>query len=319
MPQSSDLASNSISTPLRLAVIGAGVMGRRHMNAANMSPGVTLSVVYDADADQCAAAAEQFDCFAAASLEAVCAQADAAVIATPTQAHHAVTMVCLSSGLHCLVEKPLAMTEPECRDLIDSAAVKHLVLQVGHTERFNPAIDALWTQNLAPEKILAIKACRMNPPAARAIRDDEVLDLMIHDLDVILALKQAPVLEITARNLGAEHSEAVLTFADGTKATVSASRTATERARNIEVATNTGTLHVDYAERRAWAVPSADGADDISSPQALKVESNDPLQQQLAHFAACIHGVHPPRVSGEHALTTMKLAWRIQAAMGKGA
>lgn len=300
-------------------MIGAGVMGRRHMHAANVSTAVTLSIIYDLDTDRHTEAAGEFNCTAAASLEDACAQADAAVIATPTQAHHSAAMVCLNAGLHCLVEKPLALTEPECRALIDSAAVKNLVLQVGHTERFNPAIEALWTQNLTPGEIRALTAHRMNPPATRIIKDDEILDLMVHDLDVILALKQAPVLEVAARSLGAEHSEAVLTFADGTKATLSASRTATERARDLEVLTNTGTIHVDYADRRAWAVSSSSGADSASSPQPIKVESGDPLQQQLAHFAACIHGVHPPRVSGEHALATMKLAWRIQAALRKDA
>ncbi len=300
-------------------MIGAGVMGRRHMHAANVSTAVTLSIIYDLDTDRRTEAAGEFNCTAAASLEDACAQADAAVIATPTHAHHSAAMVCLNAGLHCLVEKPLALTEPECRALIDSAAVKNLVLQVGHTERFNPAIEALWTQNLTPGEIRALTAHRMNLPATRIIKDDEILDLMVHDLDVILALKQAPVLEVAARSLGAEHSEAVLTFADGTKATLSASRTATERARDLEVLTNTDTIHVDYADRRAWAVSSSSGADSASSPQPIKVESGDPLQQQLAHFAACIHGVHPPRVSGEHALATMKLAWRIQAALRKDA
>ncbi len=307
--------SNAESTPVRLAVIGAGVMGRKHMHAANASAAVILSIIYDVDADHRAAAADEFKCMAAASLEEACAQADAAVIATPTQAHHSAAMTCLNAGLHCLVEKPLASTEPECRALIDSAAVKNLVLQVGHTERFNPAVETLSAQTLAPGEIHTITARRMNPPASRIIKDDEILDLMVHDLDVVLALKQTPVLEVAAENLGTEHSKAVLTFSDGTKATLSASRTATERARDIEVTTRTKTVHVDYAERRAWTTPIPNGAGSTSTPETLRVGSGDPLQQQLAHFAACIHGVHPPRVSGEHALATMKLAWRIQAAL----
>ena len=227
MPQE----TGSKLTPLRLAVIGCGKMGLRHMQAARDVLGVTLSAVYDSNAERAAEAGESFGASVAASLEAVCNMSDAAVIATPTRAHSAVTKTCLKAGLHCLVEKPLALSETECREIVDTAAVKNLILQVGHVERFNPAVEALLEQNLAPENIHSITARRLNPSTSRVIEDDVVLDLMIHDLDLIAALKCAPVVGISARNLGAEHSEAAMTFADGTVATVTANRNAAERTR----------------------------------------------------------------------------------------
>ncbi len=306
---------NSAINPIRLAVIGAGVMGRRHMRAAKNCTAVTLGAVFDIHRKRSTAAAQEFETVPAASLEEVRDLADCAVIATPTTAHTTVTINCLDAGLHCLVEKPLAPSEPECRKLIDTAAVKNLLLQVGHTERFNPAVEVLWNQNLAAADIRSISARRMNPPNPRVIEDDVVLDLMVHDLDMVLALKQSPVLEVAARELGAEHAQTVLTFADGTKATITASRTAPQRIRDIKVMTNCGAVHVDYAERTAWTDRSLNGVHASVERRALSVKRSDPLEQQLTHFAACIRGARAPRVSGDHALATLKLAWRIRGAL----
>ena len=305
---------SSTTDSIRLAVIGAGVMGRRHMQAAKTDAAVKLSAVYDIHSDRAAVAAQEFGTHSAASLEVACGLANAAVIATPTRTHKAVAMTCLSAGLHCLIEKPLAPSETECRELIDTASVKNLLLQVGHTERFNPAVETLWDQNLAPGDIRSISARRMNPATPRVIEDDVVVDLMVHDLDVILALKCAPVLEVAARDLAAEHSEAILTFADGAKATLAASRTAPERIREIEVVTDGTVVHVNYADRTAWANHRRSGESGSLERCSLTVGGGDALQQQLAHFAACIRGAKS-RVSGDHALVAMKLAWRIQAAI----
>ena len=312
-------STNAQHNPLSLTVIGAGAMGLKHMRAACTNPAITLSAVFDRDEGRCKSTAEEFACIAATSLENACELAEAAVVATPTNAHYSVAIAFLNAGLHCIVEKPLAPTEPQCQDLIDSAAINNLVLQVGHSERFNPALEALWNQNLKCSDIRAIEARRMNPEAARPIRDDEILDLMVHDLDVILALKRSPILEVSAHKISKEHSKAILTFADGTKATLSASRKADRQVRDLEVVTNTRTTHVDYSEQRAWITYDLNRTESTSYPQAMKVESRDPLQHQLTHFAESIRGEHPPRVSGEHALATMKLAWRIQAALKNAA
>jgi predicted dehydrogenase len=303
-------------SPLRLAVVGCGMMGRRHLQAARNAPGVTLSATYDSRVDCGAKAGKDFDVRVATSLEGVCKTSDAVVIAVPTHAHNSIATTCLNAGLHCLVEKPLALSETECRQMVDVAAVKNLVLQVGHVERFNPAVEALQNQNLVSKNIRSITARRMNPASGRIIEDDVVLDLMVHDLDLIIALKNLPITAISARNLGPEHSNVALTFADTTTATVTASRAATERARNITIVMQDGTLYVDYARRTARVECGGRGnGADKKKVQALEVKDDDPLEQQLTHFADCIRGGHKPRVSGEQALATMKLAWRIQAAL----
>jgi predicted dehydrogenase len=306
-------------TPLRLAVIGCGNMGRKHLQAARRVSGVMLSAVYDSNNGRAVEAGESFDVSIAASIEDACNNSDAAVIAAPTRAHNVAAKACLEAGLHCLVEKPLAASEAECREIIDTAAVKNLILQVGHVERFNPAVEALLEQNIASKDIHSITARRMNPGSGRIIEDDVVLDLMVHDLDLIAALKCAPVVSISARNLGAEHSEASLAFADGSTAIVTANRNAAAQTRDVEIVANGGAVHVDYAKRAAWTNIGVSTGANKNERRELPVGNGDPLEQQLAHFAACIRGAHEPRVSGEQALATMKLAWRIQAALKSSA
>ncbi len=307
-------ANNSSIQPLRLAVIGAGTMGLRHMKAAVECERVSLSAIFDIHTERTQEAAETFGTHGATSLQDALESAEAAVIATPTNSHKNIAIACLQAGLHCLVEKPLASSETDCRELIDTAAVKNLVLQVGHSERFNPAVDALWNEKFSPNDISSIRARRLNPPVARAIEDDEILDLMVHDIDVILALKSSPIREVTAQRLGKEHSGARLYFADGSSAVIEASRSATERVRDLDVMTESDRIHVEYADRTGYVEPLTNG--DRKPRRALTVAKTDPLQEQLTHFASCIRRGKAPRVTGEHALATLKLAWRIQAALG---
>lgn len=308
-------APDTSSPPIRVAVIGCGAMGRRHIQASRGISAVNLSAVFDSQLERTVEIAKEFDVCAARSLEDIYNTSDAVVIATSTPAHASLAIASLKAGLHCLVEKPLATSETDCRQMIDTAAVKNLILQVGHVERFNPAVEAMMGQNLESKDILSIAAQRMNPASGRVINDDVVLDLMVHDLDLILALKNSPVAEISAQNIGAEHSKASLIFADSTTATVEASRTAPERARTIEISVKNGTYGVDFAQRSVWTSCDANNDETTNSREALPVEKKDPLQQQLAHFVQCVRDAQNPRVSGEQALATMKVAWRIQAAL----
>jgi predicted dehydrogenase len=147
-------------------VIGVGVMGRNYLRAAKAA-GIEISAIYDINADHVEAAAAEYGCKIIADPNF--AHMTAAVIAVPTAAHAGTAGALLKRGVHCLVEKPFAATESECRALIETAAIKNLVLQVGHVERFNPAIVALRAKNIDPAAITAISARRMGPASERSI------------------------------------------------------------------------------------------------------------------------------------------------------
>ncbi len=288
-------------------------MGLRHLRAAtNLDDRLRVSATYDIHSERATAAGREFGTYAATSLDDAIGRSDAVVIAAPTHAHSTIAKNCLLAGLHCLVEKPLAPTEAACQELIDLAAIKNLALQAGHVERFNPAVQSLFAQNIASEDILSIAARRMNPPSNRAIEDDVVVDLMVHDLDVVGALKRSPVVSVTANKLAPEHCQAELTFGDGATASITASRSADIQTRDLEIRTKDGNYFVDYAKRQA----AHEQETGIKKRESLEVSNGDPLEQQLSNFAECIRSSEQPRVTGTQALASMKLAWRIQAALG---
>ena len=283
-----------------LVLIGVGVMGRNYLRAAK-SAGIEIAAVHDINADHARTAAAEFGCAFVDDLSA--ADIKAAVIAVPTAAHAVTAAALLKRGVHCLVEKPLAATEAECRALIEAAAINNVVLQIGHIERFNPAIAALRAKKLDPATITSVTARRMGPASARVTDVSVVVDLMVHDLDIVLALKPMAVTRVEAHG-SRDHAETQLTFADGTTASLTASRTSSTRVRDLHVSTRDGGYHLDYI------------AKSLATGNALETLTGDALAAALAHFLACIQMNRRPDVTGEQALDVMKLAWRIEAALG---
>jgi len=283
-----------------LVLIGVGVMGRNYLRAAKAA-GIEIAAVSDINADHARAAAAEFGCRFVDDLSA--ADITAAVIAVPTAAHASTAGALLQRGVHCLVEKPFAATEAECRALIESAAINNVVLQVGHIERFNPAIAALRAKELDPAAITTITARRMGPASARVTDVGVVVDLMVHDLDIVLVLKRSSVTRVEARG-NRDHAEAQVTFADGTTAFLTASRTSPTRVRDLDVSTRDGGYHLDYI------------AKSLATDNALETLTGDALAAELTHFLDCIQTNRRPDVTGDQALEVMKLAWRIEAALG---
>jgi predicted dehydrogenase len=290
------------AVPLRLAIVGAGIMGRNHLRAARVAD-VAVVGITDINPAQAHTAAAEFACAALNDLAAV----DAAIIAVPTAAHASVALQLLQRGVHCLVEKPFAATETDCGRLIEAAVVAGAVLQIGHVERFNPAMEALAAHAIDPASITTLSARRMGPASARVTDVSVVVDLMVHDLDAALSLKPMAVAKVDATG-NRDHAEAELTFADGTIATLTASRIATNRVRDLAIGTRDGSYHVDFLAK-TLALPR----------QNPTVFSGDALAAQLKHFMACIATHSPPRVTGETGRDVMKLAWRIEAALGLNA
>ncbi len=293
------LKSVSGAPPVRLAIIGAGVMGRNHLRVAKLM-GIEIAGIADVNTQQARDIAGEFGVDVLTNLHDL----DAAVIAVPTAVHGIMAFPLLQDGVHCLVEKPFASNESECRRLIEAAAIGGAVLQVGHIERFNPAMEALAGHAINPAHMTALTARRMGPASARITDVSVVADLMVHDLDAILALKPVAVTGVEA-NGGRDHAEAKLTFADGAVATLTASRTSSERIRDLAIDTVHGRYHLDYLTRSLTA-----------RGQPAEVFAGDALGAQLKHFMGSIAAKSLPRVTGEAALEVMKLAWRIEAALG---
>ncbi len=283
---------------MKLVVIGAGVMGRNYLRAAKAA-GIPIAGIIDSNAAQAKAAATEYGCDITVEAHDI----DAAVVAVPTAAHAAIAGPLLKRGVHCLVEKPFAAAEAECHALMEAAVIGRAVLQVGHIERFNPAIAALFASAIAPETITTLTARRMGPASARVSDVSVIVDLMVHDLDIIIALKSAPVTKVEAAGT-MDHAEAALTFADGSIATLTASRTAATRVRDLDVATNAGTYQLDYIAKSLTVNGGA--------PATF---TGDALGAELTDFIDSIRDERQPRVTGAAGLAAMKLAWRVEAAL----
>ena len=281
-------------------------MGRNHLRAAKVA-GIEIAGVMDADADHAHAAAAEFGCPVVADLRNI----GAVIIAIPTAAHAATALPLLQAGIHCLVEKPFAPSEAECKALIDASRTAGAILQVGHVERFNPAVEALFAQGVSPTDVTRMTTRRTGPASARVADVSVVADLMVHDLDIVLALKPLPVTRVKATG-NRDHAEAELTFADETRAILVASRSVAVRHRDLVVKTGGGDYRLDFIAKSL--LRPARSAREL---EPATVFTGDALSAQLKHFIASIRGAHPPRVTGEIALNVMKLVWRIEAALGQ--
>ncbi|HEV3023964.1 MAG TPA: Gfo/Idh/MocA family oxidoreductase, partial [Pirellulales bacterium] len=242
--------------PLRVAVVGVGHLGRIHAQKLAGMEGVSLVGVTDPVEANRTDVAHTHDVQAFADHRQLAGLVDAAVVATPTRWHHAVAMDLLSRGIHLLVEKPLAPSEAECAELAVAARRKSLVLQVGHVERFNPALAAVLPHVRSPKYIEAV---RRGPYTFRSTDIGAVLDLMIHDIDVVLSLVPSPLQRVEALGLSlfGRHEDVVncrLTFADGCVAALGASRASRTSARTMHIWSRHGFAAVDFAARTATLV-----------------------------------------------------------------
>ena len=224
-------------TQLRTAVIGAGHMGRFHASKFAAAEGARLVAVADANAERAAEIAQPLGCEGVSDYRQLFGRIDAACIAVPTLLHYEVARACIEAGIHVLVEKPLASTLEEADALLELARDRGVVLQVGHLQRFNPAFRALAAHSGRP---LFIDIERLAPFKARGIDVDVVLDLMIHDLDMVLALAKSPVENISASGFrvltdGIDIANARVEFEDGCVANISASRVSQAPVRKFRV------------------------------------------------------------------------------------
>ena len=329
---------------LRVAVLGTGSLGKNHVRlyaelaAAGL---VEFTGVFDVSTDTARKIAEQHRVRAFASIAEAADASDALNIVTPTTTHHAIAKQLLTAGKHVLVEKPMTETTGQAAELIQIAQAKNLVLQVGHVERFNPVFDYLQTVAKEPK---FIECHRLSPFPARSTDIGVVLDLMIHDLDVVLAFVNSPVTSVDAVGIPVlSKSEDIanvrLRFANGCVANLTASRISPERMRKIRVfsgGANPCYISLDYRVQEGFIYRLAGAGEKESSALAkllalagshatvisefagkkivrepVPIAKDEPLKLELQHFVECVKARTTPKVSGASAKLALDLAFEI--------
>jgi len=297
---------------LRTAVIGVGYMGRFHAQKLASCRGAKLVAVADTNAARAHDVAREVGCAPQADYRRLLDSIDAAVVAVPTELHYAVVRECLEAKVHVLVEKPLARSVEEADQLLALARRKRLVLQVGHLERFNPAFRALAAHKARP---LFIDIERLAPFKSRGTDVDVVLDLMIHDLDLVLALEGARVEHVSAAGFSVltdaiDIANARIEFASGCVASVSASRVSQSPVRKLRVIRKRGYVSADLQGQRLRTVRKS-GSSIRETERTF--ERSDALRLQAEAFVRAIRARRPPAVGGGEGRRALQLALQVRA------
>lgn len=294
----------------RLAVVGTGQFGKNHCRVIHESEGAELVAVVDIDATRAAEVASLYGGLPLTDYRELGGRVDAAVVAAPTSAHEQIGCFLVDAGIDVLVEKPLTPDVESADRLVRTAEKSGRVLQVGHLERFNPAVSELERRVTLP---LFFEIHRMNLFSPRSLDVDVVLDLMIHDVDIVLALTGTEPAEIRAAGVSILSSKVDianvrLEFSNGCVANLTASRISTERVRKLRLFQPDQYLSLDYT-RQDLAIFSVRGGQ-IGFGQA-PVTKAEPLKLQLEAFLECVQTRKSPKTSGRAARPTLKVALAI--------
>jgi predicted dehydrogenase len=328
---------------LRTGVVGVGHMGANHARLYSEVPGSQLTAVFDSNPETAAAAAKRFHCRAASTLAEFSSLVDAATVCTPTVTHHPIGMELLAGGVHLLIEKPIADSPQAARELAEMAAEKKCVLQVGHVERFNPVLHALESQLNNPR---FLEVTRLSPYPNRSTDIGVVLDLMIHDLEIILHLVRSPVLSIDAVGIPVlgrteDIANVRLRFGNGCVANVTASRISQDRVRKIRVFQENAYLSLDYKNQSGYLLRLAKEGEKESSGlgkliglatdsrivtgfagkrivrEPVEVVPGEPLRIELESFLECAREGSNPKVTGHAAADALDLALEVSRLIGE--
>ena len=307
-------------TNLRVAVIGVGHLGRHHARILGSLEGATLVGVVDAKADRAREIAEACGTVAVDRASDLLGQVDAVSVAVPTESHLAVAMPFLERGVPVLVEKPLAREVAEADRMIEAAAKAGIVLAVGHTERYNPAVSAA-AQHLANPRFIEVH--RLGTFPERSLDIDVVFDLMIHDLDLVLSLVPSEVAAIEAVGVPVltgrvDIANARLRFENGCIANITASRISRDRVRKIRFFQQDAYLSIDYAaqEVEMYRLVRGEGRPSIEGGK-IDVPREEPLKRELSDFLGAVRERRRPVVTGEDGRKALALAGRIVERMGQ--
>jgi predicted dehydrogenase len=308
---------------IRVGVVGAGIMGSNHARVLNTLPNATVTLIVDTDEDRGRTLAKSVGAEYSCGLEAAFELCDAAIVASTSHTHLDIGVPLLQAGIDVLVEKPIATTAEDAQILIDAAEANSRILMTGHIERFNPAVLELDRLINNP---LHIELTRMGPYSPR-VKADVVLDLMIHDLELALALSGSEVESVSAigrreKSDSLDLAVAILRFRNGVTATVTASRIGQTKVRLIELTQRTNYVVVDLI-RQDVTVNRVDHNEFLSEGgsryrQTGLVEipflenRGEPLALELTHFLSSVETRNAPRVTGEDGRRALELALKVR-------
>jgi predicted dehydrogenase len=319
-------------------------MGQLHARVYSQMPGVNLLGLYDADADVAAAAKDKYGGEVFTDLEELASKVRAATVAVPTQFHATVAQPLLKRGVACLIEKPLAKNVAEARQIVEWARQSNALVQVGHIERFNPIVRSMSKLSV---RARFIEVIRISPLTFRSIDVGVVLDMMIHDIDIVLKLAQSKVAKIDAVGVSVigvppapeDICNARLTFENGCVANMTASRLALKVERKLRVFSNDAYVSIDYQKKHGMVARKTENlsalrdavarirsgeVDDISQLnfaelvhiEELQIDDTEPLRAELDAFIHSVKTGEPPEVPAEDGLAAVETATRIVEAIG---
>jgi predicted dehydrogenase len=333
---------NRLTFPLAVGVIGCGRMGRLHARVCSQIQRIKLAGVYDSNPESAAAVAEQFSAKSFDSLDALLSNVSAVVIAAPTSHHLEIARQCIERGVACLIEKPLAADSRSARQIVELARARGVCVQVGHIERFNPAVRAMGNLEIKPRFIEVI---RISPLTFRSIDVGVVLDMMIHDIDIVLRLAASPVTRVDAVGVsvieaGAPEDicNARLTFESGCVANLTASRLSLKTERKLRIFSPNCYVTLDYQKKYAMvarrgenlkAIRDAVGRlragevkdlselnfSELVNVEELEIDDVEPLRAEWESFADSVVSGELPAVTAEEGLAAVEVAERIVGAM----
>ena len=315
---------------IKIAVIGAGHMGEGHIRVYSRKPGVKLAAICDPDEDRGRRLAKDYGAAWFADYRKVIPEIDAATIAVPTNLHHLVASELLAAGKPVLLEKPISGTVKEGEELVRISRRKNVPLQIGHIERFNPAVQRL-AKELKTPRYLEIH--RLGPFKGRGTEVSVVADLMIHDLDLVLDLVNSEIKEVSALGLSAFTNSADiatsrLVFATGVVANLTASRISDQSMRKIRVFESDKYWSLDCERQElvcyhknqdeSWRTKERPTLADLMSREPVAVEKAEPLSLEIDSFLKVVREGGKPVVTGDAGLAALKVALRIDSLIKEG-
>ena len=295
---------------VKVGVIGVGAIGRNHARIYSELESADLVGIHDADPNHAAAIAKEFGTEAVETLDELIERVEAVSISTPTVTHREIATRLLKADRHVLVEKPISDSVDDAKAMIDLAQERGLILQVGHIERFNPVMSQLEERLDSP---MFIECHRLSPFPKRSLDIGVVLDLMIHDLEIVLHLVNSPVASIDSVGIPVltrreDIANARIRFESGCVANITASRISPEKMRKIRVFQSDAYLSLDYQDQSGW-IYRKDGME--IAREEVRVERDEPLKCELAEFVECARRGDKPRVSGQQGAAALDVALEI--------
>ncbi len=295
---------------VKVGIIGVGYLGTQHARILSYLERAELIGVADIDFKKAMVIGNRHGVKYYDNYENMLDEIDAGIVATPTSEHFAISKRLLEEGKSVLVEKPITETVEQAEELVSVANKNGIILQIGHLERFNPAVEAL--ENLISEPKF-IEVQRLGSFSARSLDIDVVLDLMIHDLDIIMALIKDEVKVIRSSGIHVlsdkiDIANARLEFASGCIATLTASRVHQGKVRKLRIFEPTSYYSIDYIDQEVKVFPLNGRQTDIKT---LKIKKEEPLKKELQNFFRCIIDGKKRKVTGEEGLRALKLAYSV--------